>query len=233
MCTVTLLPLENKNFILTSNRDEHPNRATISPKKYTENGVDMFFPKDEKAGGTWIGVSKKNRMICVLNGAYKNHVKKKKYLKSRGVIAKEILKSNNFLMYVEELNLKGIEPFTMIIADWNSLENLYYELIWNEETKHLNKLNNKPKIWSSSTLYTDQIKEKRKLWFKNWLETSELSSKEILKFHHLEKGAKEQSILMCRPNCETVSITQVKKESLKVEIIYEDVIHKKTTTIQI
>ena len=126
MCTVTLLPQANNNFILTSNRDEHPNRITIPPKKYVENGVEMFFPKDEKAGGTWIGFSDKNRMICLLNGAFKNHIKKKNYKKSRGVIAKEVLQSNNFLKFINELDLNGIEPFTIIIVDWNSKENLYY-----------------------------------------------------------------------------------------------------------
>ena len=36
MCTVTYLPIGNKDFILTSNRDEDVNRKTISPKIYTE-----------------------------------------------------------------------------------------------------------------------------------------------------------------------------------------------------
>ena len=39
MCTVTYLPLENNNFILTSNRDEDPNRKTIPPNTYEEEVV--------------------------------------------------------------------------------------------------------------------------------------------------------------------------------------------------
>ena len=54
MCTVTYLPLENDGFILTSNRDESPMRKTIPPKKYLENGVELAYPKDQLAGGTWI-----------------------------------------------------------------------------------------------------------------------------------------------------------------------------------
>ena len=61
MCTVTYLPLGNNEFILTSNRDESPVRKTILPKKYFENGVEILYPKDELAGGTWIGTSNKNR----------------------------------------------------------------------------------------------------------------------------------------------------------------------------
>ena len=63
MCTVTYLPLPNNNFILTSNRDETPLRKTIPPKTYIENGVALIYPKDELAGGTWIGTSNKNRLF--------------------------------------------------------------------------------------------------------------------------------------------------------------------------
>ncbi len=72
MCTVTYLPLGNNNFILTSNRDETPLRKTIPPKEYDENGVELTYPKDELAGGTWIGLSDKNRLVCLLNGGFKN-----------------------------------------------------------------------------------------------------------------------------------------------------------------
>ena len=73
MCTVTYFPLGKNDFILTSNRDETPFRKTIPPKKYLENGVELTYPKDELAGGTWIGTSSKNRLVCVLNGAFIKH----------------------------------------------------------------------------------------------------------------------------------------------------------------
>ncbi|MCF6168882.1 NRDE family protein [Lutibacter sp.] len=225
MCTVTFLPLKNNNFILTSNRDEQRLRETLPPKKYVENGVEMVFPKDKTAGGTWIGTSSKNRLICVLNGAFKKHVKKKKYKKSRGVIAKEILKEDDFLQYVERLDLKGIEPFTMIIIDWNKGQLNLYELIWDETKKYFNKLKNEAKIWSSSTLYSNTIKEKRKQWFHKWVSENEFTSEAILNFHHSENGDKEQSVLMKRSYVETVSITSVKKERDLIEMQYADVVH--------
>merc|ERR1711916_286128 len=73
MCTVTYLPLENNNFIFTSNRDETPLRKTMPPKKYLENGVELTYPKDELAGVTWIGTSEKQRLVCILNGGFENH----------------------------------------------------------------------------------------------------------------------------------------------------------------
>jgi len=229
MCTVTFLPLVKNNFILTSNRDEQRLRETLAPKKYHENGVEMLFPKDKTAGGTWIGTSSKNRLVCVLNGGFVNHIKRDSYKKSRGVIAKEILKTATFNKYIEHLNLDGIEPFTMVIVDWNDTKLDLYELIWDEIKIHFTKLENTPKIWSSSTLYKNEMKETRKQWFEDWIASNEFTSSTILKFHHSEIGDKEQSVLMKRSYVETVSITSVKKEDATLEMLYEDVVHKAKT----
>jgi len=229
MCTVTFLPLPSNNFILTSNRDEQRLRETFSPENYEENGVKMLFPRDKIAGGTWIGTSSKNRLICVLNGAFSKHKRKDVYKKSRGIIGKEILQTANFIEYIDNLNLEEIEPFTMVIVDWNEGQLNLYELIWDEYKRHFNKLENEPKIWSSSTLYTDEIKQVRKQWFQNWIANNKFTSENILDFHHSEIGDKEQSIFMKRSYVETVSITSVKKESNTIEMLYEDVVHQQKT----
>ena len=229
MCTVTFLPLNNTNFILTSNRDEQRLRETLPPKFFEENGVKMLFPKDKTAGGTWIGTSSKNRLVCVLNGAFSKHIRKNSYIKSRGIIAKEILQTATFKKYIENLNLEEIEPFTMVIIDWSDGQLSLFELIWDGNQKHFSKLKNEPKIWSSSTLYSDAVKETRKQWFQNWISNNEFASSSILDFHHSEIGDKEQSVLMKRSYVETVSITSVKKESDSIEMLYEDVVHEKKT----
>jgi len=225
MCTVTFLPLSQHDFILTSNRDEQRLRETYPPKKYEENGVNMYFPKDKVAGGTWIGTSSKNRLVCVLNGGFVKHSRKETYRKSRGVIAKELLQEETIEKYIENLNLQGVEPFTMVIVDWNYNELTLFELVWDESQKHFNKLKNVPQIWSSSTLYTNEIKEVRKGWFRNWIAENEFTSEKILAFHHSEIGDKEQSVLMKRSYVETVSITSIKKEENTIEMLYEDIVH--------
>ena len=233
MCTVTFLPLTHNDFILTSNRDEQRLRETLPPKKYEENNVEMLFPKDKMAGGTWIGTSSKNRLICVLNGAFKNHKKKENYKKSRGVIAKEMLQVKQIEPCVENLDLFEIEPFTMVIVDWNNGQLNLFELIWDGDTKYFTKLKNEPKIWSSSTLYKNDIKEIRKNWFQHWIANNEFTSEAILDFHHSEIGDKEQAVLMKRSNVETVSITSVKKEGTSIEMLYEDVVHDKKAKIKL
>jgi hypothetical protein len=231
MCTVTFLPLGNTDFILTSNRDEQRLRETLPPKIYEEDGVEMLFPKDKIAGGTWIGASSKKRLVCVLNGGFIKHERKENYSKSRGLIAKELLKEKSIRPYLDNLDLPGVEPFTMIVADWYNNELNLVELVWDGHKKHITKHKNEPKIWSSSSLYTDEIKELRKNWFQKWLSENDVTSEAILQFHHQKTADEEQSILMKRKYVETVSITSVKKLENTIEMVYEDLVHSTKTAI--
>jgi hypothetical protein len=222
MCTVTYLPIADNQFILTSNRDETPLRKTIPPKKYVEDGVTLTYPKDEIAGGTWIGVSSKNRVVCLLNGGFVNHKRKLPYKMSRGIIVKNILKADNAVAHINDFDFTNIEPFTLILIDWD-VKLATYELVWDGVKKHFKPLAQEPKIWSSSPLYTPEMKAERELWFTNWLENNKKESlKNILKFHKNDSlGTKETSPKMKRKFVETVSITSIKKEE-KVEISYID-----------
>lgn len=223
MCTVTFLPLKNNDFIFTSNRDETPLRKTIAPKKYVENEVELRYPKDEIAGGTWIGTSDKQRLICVLNGGFKNHVRKLPYRMSRGIVVKEALMADDVLEYINSFDFTNIEPFTLIIVDWkNGL--IAFELVWDGMQKHLSQLKNEPKIWSSSTLYTAEMKKEREGWFQNWLQENEnYNQKDILEFHQNESiGTRETSPKMKRKFVETVSTTSILKKGVFTEIKYLD-----------
>lgn len=222
MCTVTYLPIGESDFILTSNRDEQPSRKTIDPKEYFEDGVKLTYPKDELAGGTWIGLSDKNRLVCLLNGGFEVHEREAMYKMSRGIIVKAILKSDDFESYINGYDFNGIEPFTIVLVDWNqSLK--AYELVWDGKQKHFSKLKNEPKIWSSSTLYTKEEKQLRRNWFSDWLANhAEFTQKDILQFHHnSENGTPENSVKMKRSYVETVSITSVKKSSETIALHYE------------
>lgn len=214
MCTVTYLPLGGQDFILTSNRDEDPKRKTILPEEYDEGGVKLTYPKDELAGGTWIGLSDKKRLICLLNGGFIKHKHTGVYRMSRGVIVKELLKVDDPLAVINDFCFEGIEPFTIVLVDWDKNLNVY-ELVWDGKKKHFQKLENKPKIWSSSTLYDEDAKQLRRDWFTKFLQENFgfLSQKEILNFHKDEtRGSSGISLKMKRSLVETVSITSVLKK---------------------
>ncbi|TDQ28397.1 NRDE family protein [Tenacibaculum caenipelagi] len=231
MCTVTYLPLGNKDFILTSNRDEDPIRRTISPKTYVENGIRLTYPKDELAGGTWIGVSEKKRLICLLNGGFTKHQRAESYRMSRGVIVKQLLKVDDPVEIINHFDFEGIEPFTIVLVDW-ATELKAYELVWDVKGKHFKELDNEPKIWSSSTLYDENMKELRKQWFADWLtEYPIYEQSNIIDFHQDEtKGTPEISIKMKRSYVETVSTTCIIKKEDEVTMEYYDILEENNKT---
>ena len=233
MCTVTYLPKEDSNFILTSNRDETPLRKTIPPKEYDEEGVKLIYPKDELAGGTWIGLSDKKRLVCLLNGGFKIHKRNTPYKMSRGVIVKKILCEEDAVSFIDNFNFEGIEPFTLILVNWKDVLETY-ELVWTGEKKYFKKLPQEPKIWSSSTLYTEEMKQLRKDWFADFLSTkNSFTQQEILNFHQNEElGSTENSPKMKRVFVETVSITSVKKTASEIDMSYIDFLEKKINTLQ-
>ncbi len=231
MCTVTYLPLENEGFILTSNRDESPMRKTIPPQKYIENDVALVYPKDELAGGTWIGTSEKNRLVCLLNGGFENHQRNTYYRMSRGVVVKNILSVEDPVQYIEDFDFDNIEPFTVVLVDWGK-ELTTYELVWDGTQKHFQKLPQEPKIWSSSTLYTSEMKAERKEWFRDWLKDhKDYDQESILTFHQsTDKGTEGTTLKMKRPFVETVSVTSVKK-SAQLSIDYIDIKNVQETSL--
>lgn len=224
MCTVTFIPLGNNDFILTSNRDEDPNRKTTPPQKYLEDGVELMYPKDTLAGGTWIGFSDQKRLICLLNGGFVKHKRQNSYKMSRGVIVKKLLKVVDAVTYITDLDLIAVEPFTIVLVDWQTKLKAY-ELVWDGARKHFKELENAPQIWSSSTLYTAKMKKLREQWFADWLTKNNFRTNEaIMTFHTDEtKGNAEVSLKMKRANVQTVSVTSVEKKAAIVKMEYVNV----------
>ena len=224
MCTVTIIPKGKNDFILTSNRDEAPSRVSIPPNLYNINSVETLFPKDEVSGGTWIGISEKKRIVCVLNGGFDFHKRQSNYRMSRGVVAKDFMIADDIIEIIEDYNLKDIEPFTMVIADWNDSLN-FYELVWNGCKKHIIQLPLEPKIWSSSTLYTSDMKEERKQWFEDFKSEYILDTDSVLNFHKTAGyGNNVYGVIMDRGFVKTTSITQVEKNKDALEMHYENLL---------
>jgi len=224
MCTVTFLSLNNDDFVLTSSRDVPFSRKKAAfPKAFIEDGIELFYPKDGEAGGSWIGSSDKKRLICLLNGGFKNHTPKEFYVKSRGIIVKDLLKADDISLACKEIDLKNIEPFTLVIVEWD--HHLFlFEFVWDGDQKHLRILPKEPRIWSSSTLYSDHMKEMRLNWFADWRKTSEMGKNSILEFHHKAGiGDPKIDITMKRPKVGTVSITQVFKDGDNIDWNYEEI----------
>jgi uncharacterized protein with NRDE domain len=221
MCTVTFIPT-NTGCIITSNRDEKiaRNRA-IPPNQYVIGEKKIIFPKDPKAGGTWMAHDE-NKIIVLLNGAQEKHIPKPSYKKSRGLIVLELISSKNTNEYWNSIDLSEIEPFTIIVFENKKL----LQLQWNAVEKKTEEIDeNQFHIWSSSTLYSKEIREKRKAWFTNFINKNNTPSREeILNFHQFTETDNKEFGLQINRNdtLKTVSITQCELIDNNIEMFYLD-----------
>lgn len=227
MCTVSFVRLRNK-IIITSNRDEQVLRAeTIEPKVYYLNNKNVIFPKDKKAGGTWFVVDEYYKVIVLLNGADKKHIRKESYRKSRGLIVLDLISAKSSIQEWEKIDLIDIEPFTIVLFENEKL----YQLQWNETEKSLVELDShQTHIWSSASLYSEETRNNRKDWFHNFLQTKkDIDENELLDFHrYTENNNSENGLIINRNNfLKTLSITQTVIENNKVEIHYCDLQNEK------
>lgn len=220
MCTVTIISKGKNDFVLTSNRDEAPDRVSLVPDFYTINDTKLLFPKD-KMGGTWIGVSEKNRVVCLLNGGFAKHERQPSYRKSRGVVVNDFMVADAIVPTIENYDLNNIEPFTVVIADWNSGLS-FYELVWDGKYKHFVKLPLDSRIWSSSTLYNEGMQRERQQWFENFEAVHDLNAESLLEFHKSKDSENlDYGVVMDRGFVKTTSITQIDKQGTNVGIRYE------------
>jgi hypothetical protein len=136
------------------------------------------------------------------------------------LIVKELLIAKNFEETCMEIDLEGIEPFTLVVVDWKKKRQLF-EFVWDGEQRYLKELDHRPHIWSSSTLYTNEMKGLREEWFSNWFQERETSPGSILKFHN-EAGIGDPGIdvVLKREKVGTVSITQVVKTDAVTDMHY-------------
>ena len=226
MCTVSFVNSNNK-IIITSNRDEKVIRPNaVEPKEYLVNNKKIIFPKDPKAGGTWYAISN-STVLVLLNGAEEKHQLKESYRKSRGLIVLDLISSNSVVQSWNDIDLKTIEPFTLVLFEDGKL----YQLRWNEIEKTSTLLNiNKNYIWSSSTLYPKNVREERANWFYAFLDSNpEISATEMMQFHqYTEDGNQENGLVINRNDAlKTLSITQTVIENNKVVLSHIDLQNQK------
>lgn len=232
MCTVTFIPRTAEKFVLTSNRDEAPNRLTISPKIYEMDNTRLLFPKDKVAGGSWIGIGSLNRMVCLMNGGFTSHIRKNAYRMSRGIIVTDLLRARNAVQQLANFDFEDIEPFTLVLVDWEK-ELRLFELVWDGVNAHFNQKPLMPYIWSSSLLYTAEVKQQREEWFSAFLKISpQPTQEELIRFHKTAgDGNKETSVIMDRGFVKTKSITQVVKSDVTT-MRYEDLELEEISTVE-
>ncbi len=227
MCTLTYLPLQNQQFLLTTNRDESPLRPqSIFPAYKHTGGKNILYPKDPQGGGSWVAAADNGTTVCLLNGADEPHEHKPPYKISRGLVlleAIECIKPNEFF---ENYDFEGIEPFTLIVLFYNTRLQIL-EFKWNGKNKGLSELTtDKPHIWASAQLYNKTAINNRRKWFAQWLaENHDFNTEEIMKFHkNAGSGDLKNDMIMDRGLVKTVSTTSVASKTGRLCITHENLL---------
>ena len=241
MCTVTYIPPSNDNdFILTSNRDEKVQRPTFYPEIYNFQGMQVCFPKDALAGGSWIAANEKGRLCCLLNGAFIPHEKQSFHTHSRGRVLTDLVASPlDVMFFFSQQDLSKTEPFTIITVEIKGKKLIYFtEFIWDGTNKYLKELDKyQSYVWSSVTLYSEEHRGLRKEWFNNFLSEhdSKVSSDEVWNFHSgYHTSDNTVNLVMHREEgLKTVSITQVTPSNGKFAMKYIDLQENAERNIQI
>lgn len=212
--------------IITSNRDEHVQRQNAAaPAFHFVQHKKIIFPKDVKAGGTWFAAADTGVVAVLLNGAFVKHIAKPPYRKSRGLILVDIIEAQEPHSFFTALDLKDIEPFTIILYQPGSL----HELRWDGNDKHEKSLNISGNyIWSSATLYADEIIEKRKNLFEQFTYSiKNITPDSVYHFHADDHNDEENGFVINRQTgMKTFSITQAIVKPGGIQFLHTDLLQQ-------
>jgi uncharacterized protein with NRDE domain len=226
MCTVTYIPKPDGSYILTSNRDEAPHRSPQNLEQVQKDALELIFPRDTAKGGTWIGVSNRRQVVCLLNGAFEKHRHQPPYRRSRGLMVLDFFTYPDARKFAGTYEFQGMEPFTFIVLDREE----FWEIRWDGGSLHRKMLDpGNPHIWASATLYDSEAQEKRQNWFKEFLqEQPQPDAPAILDFHqNTGDGDPWNDLIMNRDNrVRTVSISQILAQEASIDFRYEDLLRK-------
>ena len=232
MCTVSFVPANNK-IIITSNRDEAVLRTALPPETYLINHKNITFPKDPKAGGTWYAVAENGTVLVLLNGADEKHKHRPPYNRSRGLIVLELISNDAPILHWDQIDLDGVEPFTLVLFQELKL----YQLRWNGIAKSRVDLDaSKNHIWSSSTLYPKEIREQRAEWFYRFMENKhDVSEDEMFNFHRYTENSNAENGLIINRNdaLKTLTITQTVIHNQDISMNHYDLIDGKSYKLSI
>jgi uncharacterized protein with NRDE domain len=119
MCTLLAAVCVHPDFplVVAANRDERLDRRASGPRAWTEGPVPFVAPRDEVAGGTWLGVNARGVFVAVTNrfGALRDGARR-----SRGQLVVEALghrSAGALHAWLSSVEVRAFNPFHLLYAD--------------------------------------------------------------------------------------------------------------------
>lgn len=207
MCSITIFEQDEKIYI-TMNRDEAITRdIELPPRRYN----DLIYPKDLQGNGTWMCMSEKGEVACIMNRYDMLGFESEK---SRGEIPIKVIQGED----IKKMDLKEYSPFTLVVIKDKIYQYDYDGTDLKESEYDLNE----KMFFTSSSYKLKEVVLFRQERFQKWLEAKPYRGS-IPKIHLDQPAGKEEySILMKRNESVTKSITQavIDKEAGKMEVNY-------------
>lgn len=227
MCTVTFIPFQHSDYVLTQNRDVSTRRPKAEPPDYHDyRGRSLFYPIDVKGGGTWNAVSSSHQAF-ILNGADYDYYPNFEAPKSRGSLCLDLLVNGKDFM--ENHDFADYDDFTLVYFPRDRASDMD-EWRWNsEKLLHRTRPIDEPYMWISRGMYTrDDFNRKRHAFHRFLKDTGKVDlsefSENIWSFHHRKLVADLEGFLISRAHHHlgTVSVVQVMQEEGVLTSRYED-----------
>jgi uncharacterized protein with NRDE domain len=220
MCTLTYLPTQD-GFVLTHSRDEDRHRpSSAHVHKGHAQGKTFHYPRDERAGGTWMSLHADGRAACLLNGGQVQYERAAAYPVSRGEIILQLWQYPDFPRFFHQFDRTAYEPFTLVVWEAERLHALYHnpgEDDWQEYDPA------GAHIWSSTRLYPGPERWKRAENFFHWRRLEKAPTPAKIRRLHLE-GDPTQNVrpfTLHHKALRTVSLTQVTFQQAEKSLFYQ------------
>lgn len=220
MCTLSYLPLDN-GFFLVNSRDESPLRAAaLQPQILEIDGKKILCPVDTAGNGTWIGANESGRIACLMNGAFRAHIRRSQYRMSRGKITLGFLSAGDADDYFNGIGLDGIEPFTIIIIEPDKIR----VFRWNEIDKYREYPDSsKAHNWSAPALYSAETVNDRQKFFYDHTGLFKADKGKLVDWH-MDRLPDSPPLLLHRPLVQTISVTTIECQAGELVMTYEDLL---------
>lgn len=121
MCTLILAfqVLADAPVVAAANRDERTDRPSVPPRLTTiSDGPNILAPRDEEAGGTWLGTNEAGIFTAITNKWTEDELPA---TRSRGLLVDDVLhtqSADEAARLVEEaLRQEDYEGFLLVVAD--------------------------------------------------------------------------------------------------------------------
>lgn len=231
MCTLSISHIKTK-VVITSNRDDAVLRSQVTLREIKSDNNKIYYLEDPLKKGTWLAFNSGGKVVVLLNGCNKKHIKQAHHTESRGKIPLDFLIKNVSLSaFAKRYSFQNYEPFTMVICN----KDLIHELKWDGKKYDIFYVpkNKSHYLWSSVTLYNKNQRAKRQQLFEQFIQSNILTSESIFNLLSSPIDNQDNGFFLLRDNVKTLSTSQVIIGHNSISLISVNHIEKGEVSIEI